>query len=240
MQIIPAIDIRRKKVVRLYMGQYHKETVYAQSPQDTAKQWLEQGAKILHIVDLDGAYWGKPKILPLIEENVKENKDAKIHLGGGIRTTTDIENALKTGVSKVILSTKIFEDTSFAKTIPHQDLNKILVSIDCKNGMLQDKGWTRQTNISAGDAIKKVEQMGIGLAVVTDISTDGTLTGPNLPFLEKVLKAAKIQIITSGGISSIENIKEIKNLAAFNLFGIIIGKALYENKITLKEALKYA
>lgn len=240
MTIIPAIDIRRKKVVRLYKGQYHKETVYAQSPKDTARQWLEQGAKILHIVDLDGAFRGKTKILPLIEEIIKENKDARIHLGGGIRTTTDIENALKIGVNKVILSTKVFEDESFITTIPQQDLNKIIVSIDSKNGIVQDKGWTRQTNISAVDAIKKVEEMGIGLVVVTDISTDGTLTGPNLPFLEKALKTTKIQIIASGGISSIEDIKALKSLGSFNLFGIIIGKALYENKINLKEALKYA
>ncbi|MFH1094437.1 MAG: 1-(5-phosphoribosyl)-5-[(5-phosphoribosylamino)methylideneamino]imidazole-4-carboxamide isomerase [Candidatus Omnitrophota bacterium] len=241
LMVIPAIDLRKGNVVRLYRGLYNKETIYSENPVEIAKQWKDNGAQILHIIDLDGALSGELKNLEVIKKIIKES-DLKIHLGGGIRSKENIEEAIRIGVHKVIMSTRIFQDKSFLPGLNQRLRDKIIVSIDSKAGLVLDKGWTGQTRLSVKEAIGIVAKAGIKICVVTDISQDGTLMGPNLQLLEEILSSTKMKIIAAGGMSSIEDIKTLRQIQTkhINLYGVIIGKALYEGKINLKEAIDCA
>jgi len=239
MIILPAIDIRKRNVVRLFRGLYSKETIYSNDPVAVAKKWQKQGAKFLHIIDLEGAFWGAPKNLEVVK-NILSQVKLKVHLGGGLRSRDDIKKVLDCGVHRVILSTKVFEDEQFLHNLEAALLKKIIVSIDIKAGRVLGKGWTKLTSVSLKDAVKKIEDAGVQLAVITDISSDGTLAGLNAALLTDILSSTKINIIAAGGIASIDDIKTLKQLELKykNLFGVIIGKALYEEKINLKEAIQ--
>ena len=241
MLITPAIDLRDGKVVRLFRGSYAKETVYSDDPLAVAEQWKQQGAEILHIIDLDGALQGKPVNSRIIAKIIKKT-GIKVHTGGGIRSMKNIQTLLDKGVFRVIMSTKVFDDDDFMSGIAPDMKEKIIVSIDAKAGVVMNKGWTEQTVLTAQDAIRKVEQSGITMAIVTDVSSDGTLSGPNLSLLTGVLANTRVNILCAGGISGIEDIKTLRRLENDynNLFGVIIGKALYEGKIDLKEAIDCA
>ncbi|MDD5746487.1 MAG: 1-(5-phosphoribosyl)-5-[(5-phosphoribosylamino)methylideneamino]imidazole-4-carboxamide isomerase [Candidatus Omnitrophica bacterium] len=241
MLITPAIDLRNGKVVRLFRGSYAKETVYADDPLAVAEQWNQQGAEILHIIDLDGALAGKPKNQKVISAIIKK-LGVKVHVGGGVRSAATIKSLLDKGVYRVIMSTRIFDDDDFLHTIDEDVRARIIVSIDSKAGIVMNKGWTEQTALTVQDALKKIEQSGIGLAVVTDVTSDGTLSGPNMGLLTGVLTGTRINILCAGGISGIEDIKNLRRLKNDypNLFGVIIGKALYEGKIDLREAIHCA
>ncbi|MBU1043236.1 MAG: 1-(5-phosphoribosyl)-5-[(5-phosphoribosylamino)methylideneamino]imidazole-4-carboxamide isomerase [Candidatus Omnitrophica bacterium] len=238
MIITPAIDIRKGNVVRLYRGLYNKETIYSTDPLSFAKKWKDQGAEILHVIDLDGAFFGESKNMDVIEKIIKQI-GLKVHLGGGLRTEEAIKKVLDFGVHKVIISTIVFEDDKFLGTLDAITRSKVIVSIDSKAGVVLDKGWTGQTDLTVTQAVQQIEKQGVRTAVITDISSDGTLEGPNTELLKEVLGATKMNIISAGGISCIEDIKVLKKLSLeyVNLYGTIIGKALYENKIDLKEAI---
>jgi len=239
MIILPAIDIRKQNVVRLFRGLYSKETIYSNDPVAVAKKWQQQGAEFLHIIDLEGAFWGVPKNLEVVKDILSQVK-LKVHLGGGLRSRDDIKKVLDCGVHRVILSTKVFEDAQFLLNLGAELLKKIIVSIDIKAGLVLDRGWTEPTSVLLKDAVKKIEDAGIQLAVITDISSDGTLAGLNAGMLTDVLSSTKMNIIAAGGIASIDDVKTLKQLELkhANLFGVIIGKALYEDKINLKEAIQ--
>jgi len=236
--VMPAIDIRKGKVVRLYRGLYSKETVYSDNPLEVAKNWREEGAQFLHVIDLDGAFYGELKNLDIIKQIIQEC-DIGVHLGGGIRSLETIKDATQMGVHKVIMSTKIFEDKNFLTRLESSLLKKIIVSIDSKAGIVLDKGWTGRTQLKAEEAVKTIEIAGIELAVITNISQDGTLSGCNTDFLEKILEGTKMKIIAAGGIASLDDVKALRRLQDkySNLYGVIIGKALYENQINLREAI---
>ncbi|MCK4994188.1 MAG: 1-(5-phosphoribosyl)-5-[(5-phosphoribosylamino)methylideneamino]imidazole-4-carboxamide isomerase [Candidatus Omnitrophica bacterium] len=239
--VYPAIDLRNGKVVRLYKGLYNKETIYSEDPVDIAKQWKAAGTQVLHIIDLDGAFVGKSKNLGVVKRIISECK-LNVHLGGGIRSKEAIEQAINAGVHRVIMSTKIFQDKNFLSSLSEELKDKILVSIDSKDGVVMDKGWRGQTSLSVMEALRVVEVFGIKTCVVTDITQDGTLMGPNVLSLEKILSSTKMKIIAAGGMSSLDDVKtmaQIKKKHA-NLNGVIIGKALYEGKIDLKEAIDCA
>lgn len=237
MQVIPAIDIREGRVVRLYRGLYNRQTVYSNDPAEVAKRWKDEGANILHVIDLDGAIYGSPKNLKSVIEIVKQG--VFVHLGGGLRSKETIEMAFKMGVNKVIISTKVFEDDKFLGSFKKDELERIIVSVDSKAGIVLDKGWINLTKLSVNEAIEKIEKIGIKFAVVTDISCDGTLHGLNISLLEEVLAITKMKIIASGGIANLDDIKTLCRLTHTykNLFGVITGKALYEGKLKLKEAI---
>jgi phosphoribosylformimino-5-aminoimidazole carboxamide ribotide isomerase len=241
MIITPAIDIRKGNVVRLYRGLYNKQTIYSTDPLSFAQKWKEQGAQILHIIDLDGAFYGESKNMDVIKQIIKEVK-LKVHLGGGLRTEAVIKKAFALGVHKVIISTKVFEDKAFLGKLDKATLARVIVSIDSKAGVVLDKGWTGQTSLTVEQAVKQIENQGVETAVITDISNDGTLQGPNIVLLEQVLSSSQMNIIAAGGIAGIEDIKTLKKLSLKykNLYGTIIGKALYEEKIDLKEAINCA
>ena len=235
-QVIPAIDIRRGRVVRLEQGAAEKETVYLGSPVDMAKEWASFGVKLIHVVDLDGAMEGGPRNLDIVRDIVKAVK-ANIELGGGIRSEESISKAIDAGVSKVVIGTKAL-DEKFLKKIAKDFKDRIVVGIDSSGGLVRTKGWLFKTNIKATDLVKMVEEAGIRTVNYTDISRDGMLEGPNIDSLRLVLRAAKLDVVASGGVSRIDDVKRLKALEKEGLKGIIIGKALYEKKIDLGEAIK--
>lgn len=241
MIITPAIDIIDGNVVRLFRGLYNKQTIYSTDPVSFAQKWKDQGAEILHIIDLDGAFYGESKNIDVIERIIKQI-GLKVHLGGGLRTKAAIKHVFALGVHKVIISTKVFEDDKFLSDLDEEILARVIVSIDSKAGVVMDKGWTGQTSLTVAEAVKKIEDQGVKTAVITDVSSDGTLKGPNISLLKQVLAASRMNILSAGGISGIEDIKALKKLSIEykNLYGTIIGKALYEEKIDLKEAINCA
>ncbi len=237
----PAIDLRNGNVVRLYKGLYNQETIYSDDPLKIAEKWMDAGAQTLHIIDLDGARTGKLVNLNIVKKIINAC-DLKIQLGGGIRSKEAIEEAINAGVHRVIMSTRIFQDNNFLASLSHELKKRIIVSIDCKDGIVMDKGWSRQTSLSVLQAIKIVEDSGIKTCVVTDVAQDGTLKGPNVELIKNILSSTKMDIIAAGGMSTIDDVKTMTAIGNkyVNLNGVIIGKALYEGKIDLKEAINCA
>lgn len=236
MRPIPAVDIMSGKAVRLLQGDAKKVTVYSDSPVEMAKKWASYGVEFLHIVDLDGAFEGNMKNLDIVSE-IAKSVPAKIELGGGIRDEAAIEKALNAGVARVVIGTRAL-DRSFLDSIGKKFGNRIVVGVDAKQGMVCTKGWVEKTEVKAIDFVKDIENAGIKIVIYTDIAKDGMLEGPNISALKDLLSATKIDIIASGGISNIEDIKKLKALGEERLAGVIIGKALYENTVDLAEAVK--
>ena len=239
MLIIPAVDIIGGKVVRLEKGDFNKEKVYSSEPLETAKNWESKGAKFLHIVDLDGAREGKVKNVAAITGVIKNIK-IPCEVGGGIRDKADIDYFLKNGAARVVLGTKAFEDPDYLRQLVDRFDEKIVVSCDFSGDKVVKKGWQEKTELGPIDAVKQMQAIGVKTIVVTDISVDGTLAGPNIERLKEILDSVNISVIASGGISSLEDIRKLKEIKNKNLEGVIIGKALYEGKIDLEEAIEIA
>lgn len=236
MIVFPAIDIKDGKVVRLSQGKFQEMTIYSTDPVGTAKKWEAAGASWLHIVDLDGAEKGEMKNFGAIREIVKEVK-IPVQMGGGIRTEDDIKKMISCGVNRVILGTKVVEDKDFVRSILSQWAGRVIVSLDCSRGMVTQKGWTTLSNIKAADMANELQGMGLSALIYTDIARDGTLIGPNIKGIKDLLAAVKMPIIASGGVSSLEDMIQLKQLEASGLIGAIVGKALYENRLYLKDAI---
>lgn len=237
MKVIPAVDIKGGKVVRLTQGLAESETVYSPSPVIMAEKWDSFGVELIHVVDLDGAFRGKFKNLNLVKAMVDTVK-AKIELGGGIRDMETIKKVLDAGVAKVCIGTKALDKKFLGLISDSKFKDRIVVSIDAKAGIVHTKGWVTKTGVKAVDLAREVASAGIKTINYTDISKDGMLEGPNIESLKELLKISKSDIVAAGGISSIEDVKLLKSLEKDGLKGMIIGKALYENKIDLKEAIK--
>ncbi len=235
-RIIPAIDIKGGKVVRLTQGKAEKQTVYYDSPIEVAKMWVGYGIDLLHVVDLDGAIEGRFDNMPLIKEMVK-CIDAKIELGGGLRDEAVIKDAFDAGVEKAVVGTRAI-DTEFLSAIVKKFDGKIVVSIDARDGIVYTKGWLSKTGIKAVDLAKKMAGLGVKTINYTDIARDGMLEGPNIKSLKEMLDAGSAEIVAAGGISTLEDVRRLKALEGEGLKGMIIGKALYEKTIDLKEAVK--
>ena len=236
MIIIPAIDIKDGKVVRLLKGRFEDITVYSEDPVSVAKKWEAQGAKMLHVVDLDGALSGESKNFEVITRLVNSVK-IPVQLGGGIRKEYDIARFLAGGISRVILGTRAIEDREFLKKVLDEWKEKVILSVDATNGILAQRGWTESSNLKVIDFLKEVEPFGVSCLIYTDISRDGTLTGPNIKGIEEILKKIKIPLIASGGISGIKDIKNLLKLKSQGLAGVIVGKSIYEGRLDLKEAI---
>lgn len=236
MIVFPAIDIKEGKVVRLSQGKFQEITIYSIDPVSIAKKWETIGASWLHVVDLDGAEKGEMKNLSIITEIAKLVK-IPIQVGGGIRTIADIEKLLAAGVNRIILGTKVIEDKTFLKKILDQWSNRVMVSLDCSRGIVAQKGWTSLSTLKATDFAKELEALGVSYLIYTDIARDGTLKGPNVKSIQEILAAVSIPVIASGGVSAIEDIATLKNLNAPNLMGVIVGKAIYEGRLYLKDAI---
>jgi phosphoribosylformimino-5-aminoimidazole carboxamide ribotide isomerase len=237
MKIFPAIDIKNEKCVRLVKGDFDNKTEYEISPVEQARKYKDYGFKNLHIVDLDGALTGKTVNLDIIKEIVRKF-DLKIEVGGGIRVIDSIQKYTDIGVDKVILGSAAIKDKNFLKEACQTFPNKIALSLDAKDGYLSVFGWKKNSNQSTFDYLKEVNDYGASRLIYTDINCDGMKQGPNIQETSKVADFSNCPVIISGGVSSIEDIKNAKKLNNKNIEGIIIGKAIYDGDIKLDELAK--
>lgn len=235
--VIPAIDLHGGKCVRLLQGEREKETVYSTNPVEMALRWQSEGAEYLHVVDLDGAFAGKPVNANLIEKIVA-GIDIPLQLGGGIRDLETIKNALSLGVSRVILGTAAVDRPELVGEAVALYGEKILVGIDARDGFVAVKGWVEASQEKAVDFALKMQTFGVQEIVYTDISRDGTLAGPNFEALKEMAVALKIPVIASGGVSSLEDLRTLKELEQYGVESVIIGQALYTGCISLQDALR--
>jgi len=241
MILIPAIDIKDGQVVRLFQGDFSLQTEYDAYPLVAAKRWKDAGAQWLHIVDLDGAKDG----VMINKEHViyiTEKLNISVQAGGGIRDLQTVSDLIQAGLKRVVLGTRAIEDRKFLKNMLALHSDKICVSLDCSNGFVTGHGWVSKTNIRATELALELEAMGLQWIVYTDIARDGTLRGPNLEQLQTMLNTVKkINLIASGGVSSLEDVVKLKNLKSpdgRSLWGAITGKAIYEGKLDFKKALE--
>ena len=238
MKILPAIDIKRGKCVRLAKGDYSQVTHYFDNPLDVAKKWIDQGSMNLHIVDLDGAKSGKTINYNIIAEIRNSYPDIYIQIGGGIRDIESINKYINIGINKVIVGTRVVSDPSFLKKIPSDIKDKVIIDLAVKDGKLAVHGWNNSSDFTLQDFIKILESDNIQEIVFTDVSKDGMLEGMNFSEISNILSFSSIPLIASGGVTSIDDIKYLCGMNEIKISGVIIGKALYENKINLKDAIK--
>ncbi len=235
MKIFPAIDIKDKKCVRLVKGDFKNKTEYEMSPVEQAGKYKDHGFKNLHIVDLDGALTGEIVNLDIIQEIVKKF-DLKIEIGGGIRNFDSIQKYIDAGIEKVILGSAAIKDKNFLKDACEKFPNKIALGLDAKDGYLSLSGWKENSNQLTINYLKEVNDYGVSRLIYTDIDRDGMKQSPNFNETLKVAEISNCPVIISGGVSSIDDIKEAKNLK--NVEGIIVGKAIYDGDIQLEELVK--
>lgn len=235
MILLPAIDIRGGKVVRLFKGQFDKVTEYGQDPVAMARHWVGLGARYLHVVDLDGAESGERRNRAAIRRIVLET-GIPVETGGGIRSMEVIDDYLSSGVARVILGTKVVSDRAFLQEALAKWGDRIAVSLDCSNGLVAQRGWTETSTVKGIDLAREFATMGLKCVIYTDIARDGTLAGPNMEGLQEMLRVKELQVIASGGVKSIDDIKALLALKASNLWGTITGKAIYEGTLDFKAA----
>jgi len=234
MIIFPAIDIKDGVCVRLIKGDYRQITSYENTPIDQAKKYFQNGFNNIHIVDIDGALRGRAVNSFIINEIVKKIK-SKIQIGGGIRTIDDISRWVEMGVDKVVMGTAAVENIELLETACNKFKNKIAVALDVKDGFIALSGWTKRTNISAIDFIKKIQNFGVSRIIYTDINRDGTKQGPNIKDTVELSSKSTIPLVISGGVSSLEDIKKVKSLNDSNIEGIIVGKSIYDGDIKISD-----
>lgn len=234
MILFPAIDIRNGNCVRLIQGDYNQETIYGDSPVDMAAQWHEKGAKFIHIVDLDAAKSGLSQNSKVIKE-IAKSCPAPIQVGGGIRTMEVIRDYLDNGVNRVIVGTAAINNPDFLKEAVTAYGERIVVSIDARNGYVATDGWTDTSEIKAIDLLHSLVEIGVKTIVYTDIAKDGMLQGPNFEELQTMHEASDIDVIASGGVSTVKDVKKLKET---NMYGAIVGKALYDGTVTLEALLE--
>lgn len=236
MIIFPAIDLRGGKCVRLTQGDFDKETIYSDDPQATALKWQSMGAKFLHVVDLDGARAGSPQNLYAIKKILAAVK-IPIEVGGGIRTPEDAEKLLSLGVRRVILGSVAVENISLVEELVEKFGDKIVVGIDARDGFVAVHGWEKSSAIKADELAKKIFAAGVKTIIYTDISKDGMLSGVDAKVFAELAKSSGAEIVASGGVKSIEDIRALK---AAGITGVIVGKAIYTGALDLKSAIELA
>lgn len=231
MILFPAIDIRNGNCVRLIQGNYNKETVYSDLPTEMALQWQEKGAEYLHLIDLDGAKTGNSLNKQAIQD-IAQAVSIPVQVGGGIRSMDTIKEHINSGVSRVIIGTAAINNPEFLKDAVKEYGDKIAVSIDARNGYVATDGWTETSNVKATDLLKELEQIGVKTIVYTDIFKDGMLQGPNFDELNVIQQATTIDVIASGGVTTKDDIAQLEQM---NMYGAIIGKALYDGNLVFEE-----
>ncbi|HND60128.1 MAG TPA: 1-(5-phosphoribosyl)-5-[(5-phosphoribosylamino)methylideneamino]imidazole-4-carboxamide isomerase [Opitutaceae bacterium] len=238
MTIYPAIDIKGGRCVRLTQGRADQETVYAENPAEVAAGFRAAGSAWVHVVDLDGAFAGEPKNLTAVQAIAAVG--LKVQLGGGLRNRAAVERALGFGVSRVVIGTRAAESEAFIGELVQALGDRVAVGIDAKDGQVAVKGWVAAAGMGALDLARRMDALGVATLIHTDIGTDGMLTGPNLRAQEAMLQAVRCRVIASGGVSRREDVDQLRALAARQprLDGVIVGKALYEGRVTLTDLLK--
>jgi len=236
MIVIPAIDLKEGKCVRLEQGLMEKDTIFSDNPGAQARDWQNQGAELLHIVDLDGAFAGQPKNRGAIEAILKAIT-IPAQLGGGIRDLATIEAYLSLGLSRVIIGTAAQRNPELVREACARFPGRVVVGIDAKNGMVAVQGWAELTDVTAVDLAKKFEGFGVSAIIYTDIARDGMLQGPNLEATKGLAESISIPVIASGGVSTLRDIENLMAIESAGVSGVITGKAVYTGAIRLSEAI---
>ncbi len=239
MILIPAIDIKQGQCVRLRQGKMEDTTVFSDDPVAMAGQWLNQGAQRLHLVDLDGAFEGEPVNADVIESISAAYPELPIQIGGGIRNVETVEAYLAAGVEFVIIGTQAVRNPEFVTELCAEFPGHVIVGIDAKNGLVAVQGWAESSDTSAEHLAQRFEDQGVSAIVYTDISRDGMMQGVNVEATQHLAEAISIPVIASGGVTNIEDIKQLNGVKAAGIEGVIIGRALYEGTISLPEAQAY-
>jgi phosphoribosylformimino-5-aminoimidazole carboxamide ribotide isomerase len=237
MILLPAIDIRDGRAVRLERGDFDRETVYADDPLEAARSFVEAGAKTLHVVDLDGARAGEPKNLEHLRRIVSELQ-VPVQYGGGLRSLPAVRQALAAGAERVVLGTAAYSDVEFLDSVIETWGVRIVVAIDVRGGHVSVSGWEKTTQMLPADVIERMQGRGVKQFVYTNVDRDGMLEGPDLDEVRHIAGVIRGRFIYSGGISSAEDLRALKALRLLNLAGVISGKALYEGRFTVAEALE--
>jgi len=232
--LLPAVDIRDGKAVRLRQGDFEDETVYADDPLEAARSFVRAGARFLHVVDLDGAREGEPVNLHHVERITAE-LDVPVELGGGLRSIASIRRALKAGATRVVLGTAAFTDPDLLDEALSAFTSRILVGVDVRGGRVSVSGWTRATQTTGEDAIRAMQQRGVTRFAYTNVDRDGMLEGPDLDEVRRVGAAVRGRFLYSGGIGSLDDLRALRELRLVNLAGVISGKALYEGRFGVAE-----
>ena len=234
-QIYPAIDLKGGKVVRLQQGRADAVTVYSDDPAAMAQRWAGDGAKWLHVVDLDGAFTGEPRNLDSVRAILGAVR-IPVQLGGGLRTREQVVAALAMCVTRVVVGTKACESPEFVSALVKEFGNRIAVGIDARDGFVAVKGWIEKTKWTTIEFAQRIDQLGVGTIVFTDVSTDGMLRGPNIAAVSAVCGAVRCDVIASGGVSQAEDVCRLQAISTEhpNLVGVIIGKALYDGRVVLR------
>ncbi|MFN0117616.1 MAG: 1-(5-phosphoribosyl)-5-[(5-phosphoribosylamino)methylideneamino]imidazole-4-carboxamide isomerase [Elusimicrobiota bacterium] len=233
MLIIPAIDLRQGKCVRLRHGEVAQETIYSNDPVEMAKKWVAQGAKRLHVIDLDGAFTGVPQNLDWVVK-IKNETGVQIQMGGGLRTMETIELVLSKGIDRVILGSAVVDHKSVVQKAMKKFSGKIIVGLDVKKDRVAVHGWKDASGIPLVEALGTVEKLGGQEIIFTDISRDGTLEGVNLPAIQQVMRQTRMKVVASGGVAEMS---DIEKLLTINCPACVVGKALYEGKLDLAQAI---
>ena len=238
MIIIPAIDLKEGKCVRLEQGLMDKATIYSEDPASTAKHWEAQGAELLHVVDLDGAFAGSPRNLPAIVA-IRDAIKIPIEVGGGIRDMATVRKLVSIGIDRIILGTAAIKDPSFVQAACNAFPGKIIVGIDAKDGLVAIKGWAEMTKVQAIELARQMEGYGVIAIIYTDIKRDGMLSGPNVEATRDLAKALHIPVIASGGVHTMTDIEKLMEIRHSGVSGVITGKAIYSGSLDLKEAITF-
>ena len=238
MLIIPAIDLKEGKCVRLQQGLMDKATVYSDDPATTAKHWESQGAELLHVVDLDGAFAGVPKNLDAIKA-IRKAVTMSIEVGGGIRDMATIRTLVSIGINRIILGTAAIEDPAFVQEACREFPGRVIVGIDAKDGLVAIKGWAEMTKVKAVDLAKQMQDHGVIAIIYTDIKRDGMMTGPNIEATKALAEALHIPVIASGGVHTMKDIENLLTVRHAGVSGVITGKAIYSGSLDLKEAITF-
>lgn len=233
----PAIDIKNGKLIRLKKGELNHMKIYGNDPVDQATKFESEGAKWIHVVDIDGAFQGDSMNIKTIFKLKKEVR-CNVQVGGGIRNLKKIESLIVNNIDRVVLGTVALEDPAFVKDACKIFPNKIAVGLDTRNGLVATEGWAKNSSVSIFDMVKVYEDSGVSTIIFTDIEKDGLMEGVSFDQLKKLLRVTSLEIIVSGGVSSLDDLKKIKKIDAPNLVGVISGRAIYENKFSVFDAIK--
>ena len=237
MFVIPAIDIKDGRCVRLKQGRMSQETLYSEVPEDIAKRWYDEGAERIHIVDLNGAINGRP-VNEVVVRRIVQSIPIPVQLGGGIRDMQTIKAYFGLGVHQMILGTVAYRDPDVVALSCDQYPERIILGIDANKGRVAIEGWTEETDITPLDMVKRFEGSGVGAIIYTDIERDGMRTGPNIEATKSLAKNIKIPVIASGGVSNIQDIGRVLDIEKYGVIGVITGRAIYEGTLDLAEAIK--
>lgn len=237
MILYPAIDIRGGQAVRLTQGDYERETAYDADPVDAARRWAGEGAELLHVVDLDGARAGKPRNLDSIER-IAAAVECPIQVGGGLRDADSVAAVLDAGAARVVIGTAALRDPEFLERALAEHGDRVVVSIDARNGKVSLSGWTETSDVDVADAVGDLSGRGVARFLCTAIEVDGTMEGPALDELNRIAAATEAHVIASGGIGDLSHLEALVREAAPNVEGVIVGRALYERRFAVAQAIE--